>query len=111
MVRMKRSKMILGFAVMIGLLLLQTLWITDAGAFLTDVSTLDKAAIAALTDEQLIDKFIDVMIELEASQTFHETAGFNNPNEYNKYKALLRFRTDLLLEIKKRELQVPQITP
>jgi len=98
------------FAVIVALVIV-ALFPAPGQAFLTDVPMLEKSAIASLTDEQLIDKYIDVMIELEASQTFHETAGFNNANEYKKYKALLRYRTDLFLEIKKRELEVPQIKP
>ncbi len=84
---------------------------SPAAAFLTDMPVMDKADIAKLTDDKLIEKYIDVMIELEASQTFHESAGFNNPNEYKKFKDLLRFRTYLFLEIKKRELDIPQTKP
>lgn len=79
-----------------------------AQAFLFQIKPLDKAAIAKLTDEQLLDVYIDVMIELEAVNTFYNNAGIA-PKEYEKYKTLLRLRTDLLIEIQKREIEVPRI--
>ena len=80
-------------------------------AFLYDINILPRTAIEKLTDKALLDAYIDAMIELEAAQTFHQTSGFTKAEEYEKFKALLRYRTDLILEIKKRELELPQITP
>jgi len=79
-----------------------------AQGFLFEVQPLAQDAIKALPNEKLMDTYIDVMVELEAVDTFYDTAGLT-PKEYKKYKALLRFRTDLLLEIQKRELKIPQI--
>jgi len=79
-----------------------------AQAFLFEITPLKKEAVLKLTDEKLIETYIDVMIELEAVDSFYNNTGFA-PREYAKYKALLRFRTDLLMEIEKRELEVPRI--
>ena len=80
-------------------------------AFLYNVNVLTKSAIENLSDEALIDAYIDVMIELEAAQTFHQTSGFGKASEYEKFKKILRFRTDLIMQMKKRELEIPAITP
>jgi len=71
-----------------------------------DFQTLDQKAVAALTDDGLKDKYIDALVEIEASKSFHSTSGFT-PNEYNKYKVLLKYRLLLLFEIYKRKLEIP----
>jgi hypothetical protein len=71
-----------------------------------ELKVLDKKAIAVLTDEQLTDNFVDVLVELEAVKTFHTTSGFT-PAEYNNYKNLLKYRLLLLIEIHKRKLALP----
>ena len=52
--------------------------------------------------------FIDVLVEMEASKTFHTTSGFT-PKEYTAYKNLLRYRIQLLMEIHKRGLEAPSL--
>lgn len=79
-----------------------------AQGFLYDVEILDKEKIRALADDQLLDRYIDAIIELDASSAFHRAAGFN-PKEYKKYKLLLRYRVDLMMEIQRRELEVPKV--
>ena len=79
-------------------------------AFLYEVQILDRAAISKLSDEALIEKYIDVMIELEASKAFHERAGFT-PKEYQHHKSLIRFRVNIIREIQKRKLEIPKINP
>lgn len=77
-------------------------------AFLFEIKPLNQSAIVTMNDAKLMDTYIDVMIELEAVNTFYRNAGFT-PKEYGKYKTLLRFRTDLLIEIQKRKLDIPRI--
>ncbi|MBF0511814.1 MAG: hypothetical protein HQL13_05740 [Candidatus Omnitrophica bacterium] len=72
-----------------------------------DVSILDKPAITRLTDEQLIDTYENTIVEIEANRSFHSTSGFS-PKEYKDYKALLKFRLLLLVEIHSRNLELPQ---
>jgi len=79
-----------------------------AHAFLFEITPIDRAAIQKLTDENLIDAYINVMIELEAVNSFYNNAGFK-PKEYEQYKALLRFRTDLLMEMQRRGIEAPKI--
>lgn len=81
-----------------------------ATSFLYDVEPLDSAAIAKLDDTVLLDKYVDVMVELEACTTFHNAAGFN-PRDFMSYKKLIRYRVDLIREILKRDLDPPHILP
>ena len=67
----------------------------------------EKSTIAKLSNEQLINSYLDVLVELEAAKTFHQTSGFR-PADYEKYKALIRYRLDLLMEIQKRKLEAPK---
>lgn len=76
-------------------------------AFLPTITILDKADIVQLSDDKLIDAYIDMLVELQASKAFHTTSGFT-PKEYESYKNLLRYRILLLQEIDKRKLQVPR---
>ena len=75
-------------------------------AYMEDVAILDKKEIVKLADDKLIDTYIDVIVEMEASKTFHTTSGFT-PKEYTAYKDLLRYRIQLLIEIHKRGLEAP----
>lgn len=77
-------------------------------AYMDDITILDPKEIVKLTDTQLTDTFIDVIVEMEASKTFHTTSGFT-PKEYTAYKNLLRYRIQLLMEIHKRGLEAPSL--
>ena len=77
---------------------------------LYDVDILETEKIEKFSDKVLLDTYIDVLIELEASTTFSDGAGFNQ-REYVKYKKVLRYRVELMQEIKKRGLEVPTIEP
>ena len=73
----------------------------------SDVTILDKPAIVKLTDDQLIDTYENTLVEIDANRSFHATSGFS-PKEYKDYKALLKFRLLLLVEIHSRNLELPQ---
>ncbi len=73
----------------------------------SDVIILDKSAITKLTDDELIDTYENTLVEIQASSSFHTTSGFS-PKEYKDYKALLKFRMLLLVEIHGRNLELPQ---
>ncbi len=75
--------------------------------FPSDVAILEKPAIVKLTDDQLIDTYENALVEIEANRSFHATSGFS-PKEYKDYKALLKFRLLLLIEIHARNLEIPQ---
>jgi hypothetical protein len=76
-------------------------------AYPSDVTILDKPAIVKLNDDQLIDVYENTLVELEALRSFHATSGFS-PKEYKDYKALLKFRLMLVVEIHSRNLEIPQ---
>jgi hypothetical protein len=73
----------------------------------TQLVILEKPAISRLTDEQLIDTYEDTIVEIDASRSFHTTSGFS-PKEYKNFKALLKYRLLLLVEIHSRNLELPQ---
>ncbi len=71
------------------------------------VTVLEKAEIAKLNDEQVVDAYQDAIVEIEASRSFHTTSGFS-PKEYKEYKSLLKYRLLLAAEIHSRNLETPQ---
>ena len=80
-----------------------------AGASLaSDVKVLSKDEVAKLTDEQLINQYIDVVVEIEAKNAFYRTSGMV-PKDYAEYKSLVRFRITLVMEIHNRNLETPSI--
>ena len=85
----------------------------NAFAYLSEIKFLPKSEIAKLSDEALLDAYIEAVVELKASETFHATSGFT-PKEYDNYKDLLRYKILLVQEIDKRKLAAPRmdaITP
>jgi len=74
----------------------------------SDVAILDKAGITKLTDDQLIDTYENTEVEIQAANSFHATSGFS-PKEYKDYKAMLKFRILLYVEIHSRNLDLPQL--
>ena len=81
---------------------------TSAGAFLFKIPILEKQQIAKLSNAELEETFLDVAVELEAVQTFYSNSGFA-PKEYDKYKALIKYRILLIQEMEKREMNIPRI--
>ena len=75
-------------------------------AYESEVKILTKDEMVKLTDQGLIDTYIDVSVEIEAAKSFHATSGFM-PKEYRTFKDLLRYRILLINEIKKRKLELP----
>lgn len=73
----------------------------------SDVTILDQSAIIRLSDAQLIDVYENTIVEIDASRSFHATSGFS-PKEYKDFKALLKYRLLLLVEIHNRDLDLPQ---
>jgi len=73
----------------------------------SDVVILNKSAITKLSDDQLVDVYENTLVEIEADRSFHATSGFS-PKEYKDFKALLKFRLMLLVEIHSRNLELPQ---
>lgn len=79
-------------------------------AFLYDIEVLEQSQIGELSDEDLMDKYIDVLVEMEASKTFHQNSGFSMDG-YQKYKDLIRYRIWLSVEVEKRGLEVGYTPP
>lgn len=77
-------------------------------AFVHDLTIAEKSEISQFPDDKLIDTYIDVIVEIEASRTFHQTSGFT-PKDYASHKSLLRYRIMLLIEMKKRNLEPPPV--
>ena len=84
---MMKRKMIAALIVPMMMLALTAM----AVSFDPEVKILDKKEIAQLVDDKLIDTYIDTLVEIEASQAFHQTSGFT-PKDYRTFKELLKFR-------------------
>ncbi len=80
----------------------------NAMAYLSELKILTKQEIVKLSDEKILEAYIDALVELTASETFHTTSGFT-PKEYENYKEMLRYKILLLQEIDKRKLDVPRV--
>ena len=91
----------------LAMLMVLTLTPLSMAEFPSDVIILDKGSITKLTDDQLIDTYENTLVEIQADTSFHATSGFS-PKEYKDYKALLKFRLLLLVEIHSRNLELPQ---
>jgi len=93
----------------IALAMMMVLFLTplSMAEYPSDVTILDKSSIAKLTDDELVDTYENTLVEIQADTSFHTTSGFS-PKEYKDYKALLKFRLLLLVEIHSRNLELPQ---
>ena len=78
-----------------------------AQSFLFSLEPLNKAEIVKLNDEQLIDTYIDVLVEVEALKTFYAKGGLV-PKEYAQFKAMVKYKILLVQEINKRKLEIPR---
>lgn len=81
---------------------------TQSFAWLYDFPILSKEEIKALDEVEILNAYIDVKIELDASRTFHGKAGFT-PKEYKRHKDLLNLVIKIRLEMQLREMDVPPI--
>ena len=59
------------------------------------------------TDDQLVDAYLDTVVEIDATRSFHNTSGFST-KDFKDFKALLKYRLELLIEIHSRNLEIPQ---
>ncbi len=91
----------------LSLLMVLSFSAVSMASYPSDVVILEKSAISKLTDEQLLDTYENTLVEIQANTSFHATSGFS-PKEYKDYKALLKFRLELLVEIHSRNLEIPQ---
>lgn len=80
---------------------------TVFAAFTSNVTILEKADMVKLNDEKLVDAYEDVLVELEAVRAFHATSGFS-PKQYDDFRALLKYRLQLIVEIHARNIEIPQ---
>lgn len=77
-------------------------------SYASDVKVLKKEEIVKLTDDELLEQYINVIVELEAKNTFYRTSGMV-PKDYAEYKSLIRYRIGLVMETHNRNLEIPSI--
>ena len=94
-------------ALMVPMIFLALTAVSAAG-FEPEIKIIDKKEIALLVDDKLMDVYMDTLVEIEASRAFHATSGFST-KDYKTFKDLLKFRMLLVLEIHKRNLEIPQL--
>ena len=76
-------------------------------AYTSTLTVLEKKDIVKLSDEQLTDTYMDTLVEVEARKEFFNRFGFAD-KELVDYKAVLKYRLLLLMEIHGRNLDIPQ---
>jgi len=81
---------------------------SNSFAYLADIKIYDKKDIPKISDDILTASYLDVMIEIDAINLYHRTAGFT-PREYQQYKDLLRSLYDLKSELHRRQLDIPVV--
>ncbi|MBF0504046.1 MAG: hypothetical protein HQL14_02980 [Candidatus Omnitrophica bacterium] len=93
----------------IALAMIMVLFLTplSMAEFASDVTILEKKDISRFTDDQLIDVYMNTVVEIDANKSFHATSGFS-AKEFKNYKDLLKYRLMLLVEIRSRNLELPQ---
>lgn len=77
-------------------------------AFMSDVTILEKKDIVHLSDEQLMNAYLDTVVEIDANRSFHNTSGFTT-KDFKDFKTLLKYRLELLMEIHSRNLDILQL--
>ena len=76
-----------------------------ASAFLYEIQMHSMLEITEMTNDQLLENYLEAKIEERASAEFHEGAGFSNAKEYQLRKDLLRYIIYLRKEMLTRELE------
>lgn len=96
------------FKAFIVALMITLLPVSIAGAaYTSDVKILEKKEIAKLTDEQLTDTYMDAIVDVEARKGFFNRFGFTG-RDLEDYRAVMKYRLLLLMEIHSRNLDIPQ---
>lgn len=72
-----------------------------------EIKILSKEEITKLSDQQLMDAYIEVLVELETAKTFYANSGFQ-PKEIKPFKELVRYRLLLIMEMNKRKMEIPK---
>ena len=67
---------------------------------------LDAKGIEALSDDKLVDAYIETVTEIEAERMLFTTVAFS-VKEYGLFKDVVRYRLKLLMEINRRKLEIP----
>jgi len=88
--------------IVLTLSLLMMLTTQALAGFLYTIPILSREEIQKLSDDELIEIYIEARIEEKASEEFHRAAGFNSAKEYNARKKLLRFVFELRREMARR---------
>jgi hypothetical protein len=83
-----------------------TAFMGDAADKADEIQVLEAKDILLLDDQKLVEAYIDAIVEIDATKTFHSTSGFT-PKEFKAYKGLLKYRLHLLFEIHRRKMEIP----
>jgi hypothetical protein len=86
------------------------LFLPLSGAWAAYTSTLvilDKKDITKLTDDQLVNTYMDTVVDVEARKDFFWHFGLAG-KDLEDYKVAMKYRLELLMEIHSRNLDIPQ---
>lgn len=77
-------------------------------AFPYEIELLTSEETSALSDEALVDIYIEAKIEVNASKIFFGRSGFT-PKDYKKYKELLGYIVRVRQEMHDRDIDAPPV--
>ena len=75
--------------------------------YTSNLTVLEKKDIVKLTDDQLTDTYMDALVDVEARKDFFNHFGFAG-RDLEDYRAVMKYRLLLLMEIHGRNLDIPQ---
>ena len=76
-------------------------------AYTSTLTIMDKKDIAKLTDEQLTETYMDALVDVDTRKDFFNHFGLSG-KDLDDYKAAMKYRLLLLMEIHGRNLDIPQ---
>ena len=76
-------------------------------AYTSTLVVLEKKDITKLTDEQLTDAYMDALVDVDARKDFFYHFGLSG-KDLDDYKAVMKYRLLLLMEIHSRNIDIPQ---
>jgi hypothetical protein len=76
-------------------------------AYTSTLVVLDKKDISKLTDEQLLNTYMDTVVDVTARKDFFWHFGLAG-KDLDDYKTVMKYRLLLLMEIHSRNLDIPQ---
>jgi hypothetical protein len=77
-----------------------------SAAVTSEVVVLQQTELTKLSNDELLETYIETLAEVEAIRAYHGAIGMS-AGEYAEYKDLVKYRLRLLMEIHTRNIALP----